>query len=370
MRALKTVAVTLFAVAVVCAVALIAAWPLGATPSGAPSVATPSGAGGQVDTVAPRGQVDTVAPGGPPAAPAPSAAQAGGGLTEPLASVGPEGAAPSDDAPAAVPVTATTPTAVGDHSDTRGPADAGERIAAPTPTAPSSGLGGRVAEAARSGIRQSVVVLDRSSGAVVAQVDPDRPLPSMSLAKLFIAVDLLDRSGGPAGLDPNTADTLWRMITVSDDNAASTLWIGGGDGAIVTRIAARFHLAAVRPPTNPGMWGDTTVTARDVAQFLRQALADPLAGPWLAHAMESAADTGADGFDQNFGMNAIAGAGSKQGWGCCLRGVRSLGSAGFTADRIVVALSTAAPDTAEQTMRSALTVTARAALRVRSAKAR
>jgi hypothetical protein len=153
------------------------------------------------------------------------------------------------------------------------------------------------------------------------------------------------------------------MITVSDDRAASALWIQGGDGAIVQRIAARFGLTAVAPPTNPGMWGDTTVTAGDLARFLRAALSDPSAGPWLAHAMESAANTGADGFDQNFGMNTVTGAGSKQGWGCCLRGVRSLDSAGFADGRIVVVLSSAPPDVSDATMRAALTATVQAAVR-------
>jgi hypothetical protein len=220
-----------------------------------------------------------------------------------------------------------------------------------------------VKAAASRGIRQSVIVLDRGNGRVVAQVDPTLALPSMSLVKLFIAVDLLDRVGGPDRLDPATAQTLWRMITVSDDDAASRLWIDGGDGAVVQRIAKRFGLSDVLAPANPGMWGDTTVTAADVATFLRAALADPAAGPWLAHAMRSAADTGADGFDQSFGMNAVTGSGSKQGWGCCLRGVRSLDSAGFTDARIVVVLSEAARSTGYAPMREALTGTAWAALR-------
>ena len=60
--------------------------------------------------------------------------------------------------------------------------------------------------------------------------------------------------------------------------------------------------------------------------------------------MAAATDTAADGFDQDFGVNAISGAGSKQGWGCCLGGVVALHSAGFTANEIIVVLSTSYPD--------------------------
>jgi len=64
----------------------------------------------------------------------------------------------------------------------------------------------------------------------------------------------------------------------------------------------------------------------------------------LAAPMRAASHTAADGYDQEFGMNAVSGAGSKQGWGCCLGGVVAIHSAGFTAHLIVVVLSTAAPD--------------------------
>ena len=338
MRALKSVALAVFAIAVVAAVALIAAWPLGATPSAAaPQIGGRAIAPGQYPSSIVNGWSAAVPVTAP--TPAPSAALAGpvGGRTGP----GDPG-----DGPVAVPVTTVTSPGTS-HPRT------GEN---PSPQA-------AVAHAARLGIRQSAIVLDRDTGTVLVQSDPTLPMPSMSLVKLFIAVDLLDRSGGPDALDPTTAERLWQMITVSDDRAASALWIQGGDGAIVQRIAARFGLTAVAPPTNPGMWGDTTVTAGDLARFLCAALSDPSAGPWLAHAMESAANTGADGFDQNFGMNTVTGAGSKQGWGCCLRGVRSLDSAGFADGRIVVVLSSAPPDVSDATMRAALTATVQAAVR-------
>jgi hypothetical protein len=43
-------------------------------------------------------------------------------------------------------------------------------------------------------------------------------------------------------------------------------------------------------------------------------------------------------------MRSVPGAGSKQGWGCCLGGVTGVHSVGYTDDRIVVVLSGAEPD--------------------------
>jgi hypothetical protein len=330
MRALKATGLVLFVIAAVCGVVVIAAWPLRATP--APTAAA---SGGSQPTM--------------PAMPAP---------VEGAPDSSPVAAPVHSGQPAAAPASTTPATASGSTT--------AEPRSSPPPqrdtTERNTTTGAAVQHAAGLGIEQSVFVLARSSGAVLAEADPDRPMASMSLVKLFIAVDLLDRAGGADHLDSDTLETLWRMITVSDDHAASRLWIAGGDAAIVTRIVERFDLTGVQPPANPGMWGDTTVTARDVAQFLRHALADPLAGPWLVKAMQSAADVGADGFDQNFGMNAVSGTGSKQGWGCCLRGVRSLDSAGFSASRIVVVLAAASTGTDYQTMREALTATVRAAV--------
>lgn len=378
MRALKAVALLAFVTGVMAAIVLIAAWPLGALPSPRTAAAgdghsgADAGAGdGQpgADAEAGDGQpgTDAEAGDGPPGTALDG--DAGPGMTVALPDPGQRLGAigPPALGGAAIPTTVPPPQPQSRARERRQPTE-GHLLprtivghADPDPTA--GGLGLAVQAAADDGIGQSAIALDRSSGRIVAQTDPDRPLPSMSLVKLFIAVDVLDAAGGPANLDPGTAATLWQMITVSDDNAASRLWVAGGHGVIVQRTAQRFHLSGVQPPVNPGMWGDTTITARDVAVFLQQALADPAAGPWLAAAMQSAQNTGEDGFDQNFGMNTIAGAGSKQGWGCCLRGVRSLDSAGFTDDLVTVTLSYGAPIVDDEIMRADLTATVQALLR-------
>jgi hypothetical protein len=49
--------------------------------------------------------------------------------------------------------------------------------------------------------------------------------------------------------------------------------------------------------------------------FLYRLSVDPVVGPFLMDAMAKVAPLGADGFDQHFGFNALAGThGSKQGW--------------------------------------------------------
>lgn len=79
--------------------------------------------------------------------------------------------------------------------------------------------------------------------------------------------------------------------------------------------------------------------------------------------MQGATDIANDGQSQNFGMNSVIGAGSKQGWGCCLSGVRSIHNVGFTSSRIVVVLSEADPEMAGQEyLMAANTFTVNAAL--------
>lgn len=87
-------------------------------------------------------------------------------------------------------------------------------------------------------------------------------------------------------------------------------------------------------------------------------LSSPDTGLWFTEAMEAAQDTGADGFDQDFGMNEISGTGSKQGWGCCLNDVLAIHSVGFTANRIVVVLSTSMPDAVSGKLATAQQLTA------------
>ena len=93
----------------------------------------------------------------------------------------------------------------------------------------------------------------------------------------------------------------------------SSLW----NVDIVPAMAARYGLANTSngPKTGPHDWGWELITADDEAKFLYEMSIDPVVGPLLMDAMANVAPTGADGFDQAFGLNSLTGDhGSKQGW--------------------------------------------------------
>lgn len=218
--------------------------------------------------------------------------------------------------------------------------------AADAPPAPdtSDAVQASVQEAAEAGITQSVVVMDRQTGSVTTSFNAGIDVPAMSLVKLFLAADVIDTAGGVSNVDSGTLDQLHQMIVASDDSIAQDFYDDDGGGAIITRMANRYGLRATSPSPDPEYWGDVQITAHDQASFLYQLLDDPETSTWFTEAMEGSLDTGADGFDQNFGVNAVPGSGSKQGWGCCLGGVMSIHSMGFTSNQIIVVLSTEAND--------------------------
>jgi hypothetical protein len=201
-----------------------------------------------------------------------------------------------------------------------------------------------VQDAADHGITQSVVVLDRHAGKTVVSVNADRPVPAVSIAKLLFAADELHQAGGGSHLDPQSAADLFDMLRRSNDDLASDYYGYHGESAIVQRVAQEYHLTGTSPAPNPRYWGGITVSAADIASLLEQMLTDPSVGPYVAAPMRASSEIAADGYNQEFGMNAVSGTGSKQGWGCCLGGVVAIHSAGFTANLVVVVLSTAYPD--------------------------
>ncbi len=269
----------------------------------------------------------------PAPSPSASAPSAPAGAADPSASVPPTDDSPSTAAATTVPATSATtlPT-----------------IAAPTSTLDAAAVQQAATAAADQGqdrgVTEHIAVIDRGTGALIASSSAHKAVPSMSIVKLFIATDVISQAGGVNQLDAHTQAQLWTMITRSDDAIAQDFYDQGGGDALVRRTIARYQLQDSAPTPQERYWGDVQISAADIASLLQQALSSPATGPWLTAAMQASADTGSDGFDQNFGMNAITGAGSKQGWGCCLGGVMAIHSAGFTANRIVVVLSTAAPD--------------------------
>jgi hypothetical protein len=195
-----------------------------------------------------------------------------------------------------------------------------------------------------------VAVLDRVSGQLGVGSQGATPLFSASVVKLFTSVAILHRAetGGALLTDTQRAD-IQRALSLSDDNAMNALWEQFGGPRTVTDMVALANLHDTRPPANPGEWGETLISARDVVAVyqyvltsLTQADRDTVLG-----ALASAQDVGADGFDQTFGLLRSPrplGVAAKQGWmidGPTLY-LHSTGVSGAGA-RYVIALLSAQP---------------------------
>jgi hypothetical protein len=193
-------------------------------------------------------------------------------------------------------------------------------------------------------IRAAEARSERVGRAAAGNEAADRPFPTASMVKLFMAEYILRRARtGELTLEPDDVVLLQEMIRSSDDPAASSLWERFGGGQMVTDVAARYRLTGTAPPADPSQWGETTTTARDLARFL--ALLPTAAHPDDAAAlldwMRDATPQAADGFDQQFGLFGIAPPLTpvKQGWMCCVGGNRHLHSVGVLGHRVVVLLS-------------------------------
>ncbi len=148
---------------------------------------------------------------------------------------------------------------------------------APLPEAPPDeaavtfdGLNARArkatADAAKVGADISTVVLDRNTGQVVSNGNA-QPVPIASVAKLFIADDLLlQESKGQTQLSPADRAALDVMLRSSDDSAAEVFWNRSGGSAIITRVTARYGLKATTTPYN-GHWYNTLSTTGDLVRY-------------------------------------------------------------------------------------------------------
>jgi hypothetical protein len=191
----------------------------------------------------------------------------------------------------------------------------------------------------RAAEARTAQVLARTAGNELA----DRPFPTASLVKLFLAADVLHRARtGEVALTPADRAQLEVMIRSSNDPAASDLWVRFGGAQAVRDVAVRYGLTDTAPPRRWGQWGETTTTAADLARFLTRlpVIAHPDDAEALLGWMRTATPIASDGFDQEFGVfGTLPGAAVKQGWMCCLAGQRHLHSVGVVGGRVVVLLS-------------------------------
>ncbi len=203
------------------------------------------------------------------------------------------------------------------------------------------------------------LVIDRQTGAELVSVNADRKFHSASLVKLLIALDVLHSGGGDR-------ERVGRMLRLSDDPIAGELWTRSGGAAMVTRTAKRLGLTDTRPPADPGRWGDTLLSARDVARVYTHVMTElPEADKtFVIDSLATAPRVAADGFDQHFGIPSGVDAdwAVKQGWGdnAKVDFVHSTGLVGAKWRHIVVLLTEHPPSTRLSTAASSVTAGAKA----------
>ena len=185
-------------------------------------------------------------------------------------------------------------------------------LAAATST-PAQAVAQAHAQAAANGINDYLSVVDRSSGAVLAQSGSGTQVASESIMKLMLASYYLVLAGGYQYQSADVLANLSYMIRYSDDGTANSYF----SSAAIPTIAARYGMrSTINATDRVGHWGAARITAADMTTFLYRASRDPQVGPWLLPVMAQVAPVGSDGFNQAFGMNALTGThGSKQGWG-------------------------------------------------------
>lgn len=208
----------------------------------------------------------------------------------------------------------------------------------PPPVRPSIRAAVDAAEAAMpSGMTLGVAVLDVTTGELVESRSGSRQLYAASLSKLIVVVDMLDRRAQGMAITESDLKLAGRALSASDDGAMNVLW-GKHDGpGAITRLATRLGLTGTRRPPDPEDWGETLVTAGDVARIYQHILRDmaPEDRTVITGALAAAAPVATDGFDQHFGLLAQGASPTvyaKQGWVSYLPARLFLHSAGVVHD--------------------------------------
>lgn len=209
--------------------------------------------------------------------------------------------------------------------------------------------------AAESNMELAVAVYDRATRESAVGDRGTEPFYTASLAKVVVAVDMLDRRR-LTGLTITDEDIglLRRALGPSDDSAMNALWTKFDGQGAAARVSQRLQLTGTSAPREFGQWGEMSVPAIDFVRIWRYVLEEmPSADrDLMISAMDAAPDKARDGFDQAFGLLSPdvrgpggPGAVAKQGWMCCFSGKTYLHSAGAVGagDRYLVVLLTREP---------------------------
>ncbi len=180
------------------------------------------------------------------------------------------------------------------------------------------------AQAAADGATLAVAVFDRVTSQLVA--NGNEQIPGIaSVAKLFIADELLLREVQGATLSADDHTALDGMLRSSDDGAAEQFWAELGGDAIITEVAGRYGLTDTAVPSD-GRWWNTISTPADLIRYYRMLLdgsggLPPERAATIINDLAQATNNGADGYPQRFGIPDGLSAepvAVKQGWMCCI----------------------------------------------------
>ncbi|MGA7050978.1 MAG: hypothetical protein WBZ37_06830, partial [Mycobacterium sp.] len=196
------------------------------------------------------------------------------------------------------------------------------------PSAAFGGLQARVEQATRQaaagGATLSVAILDRATHQLVSNGNT-QIVGTASVAKLFIADDLLLQASQGRTLSPDDRQALDTMLQASDDGAAEKFWGRDGGSAIITQIADRYGMTSTTPPSD-GRWWNTMSSATDLIRYYDMLLngsggLPPERAGIIVNDLAESTPNGADGYPQRFGIpdglyaEPVA---VKQGWMCCI----------------------------------------------------
>ena len=223
---------------------------------------------------------------------------------------------------------AATPVADPVSSLTTAPATtsppAATSTASPSPTADPVLLQKAVAAVGGSGAAGTqfgVAVLDRGTGQEVLGAEGTAQFYSASVLKLFVITALLhDQETGQVSLSGTDDDEITRALELSDDDAMDELWEDYDGPDLVQQMVQLAGLKDTQLPDDTTQWGETLISARDVLSVYQYVFTGLSAADskLVLTDLNNAGDSGADGFDQSFGLLApglrTADTKAKQGW--------------------------------------------------------